>query len=173
VAVDLLGERRDLFPGEGARGVAGHLRHLVDRRVVGGARADHLAPDVAEPRLVLPGPDRLLHLGVAEALREDAVGDAEVLEMPLDAATQTVGDVRRERGRHRVGGGVADAGRVGGERLGGCDLGGGIGETLGVDLVVVDALAPVRQAAARGQRRVERGAGRVDDAADRVGHASI
>src|SRR5207245_1022474 len=61
---------------------------------------------------------------------------------------------------------------VGGQRLGGRRLGRGVGEPLGVHLVLVDRLATVGRPPPGGQRLVEHGAHGGDDEARLVAHAA-
>ena len=160
VPVDVLRERRDLLAGEGARGVARHLGEVaVDVAVVGAAGADHLLTDVTEARLVLRGAHGAAHLGRARAcVRARSSETPKSSRCASIAPAQLRRHLAREGCRHRVRGLVGRArlapGRgVGGEGLGRAHLGGGVRQPLGVDLMIVDRLAALRDAGGRSRAR--------------------
>ena len=108
----------------------------------------------------------------------ETINDAEVLAVRHHAPRETVGNLGRERRRHRIGGRVAGAGGVslagvGGQCLRRGDLRRRIGETLGVHLVLVDRAPAVEQSAARLEGGVERGTRGAEDRRGLVGHARI
>jgi hypothetical protein len=164
-----------LLAGEAAGGVARHLRHVtVDEAVVGAARADDLAPDVAEAGLVLRGAHRRGPPAIRASAREP-LRQLEVVAVALDQGEEARRGLGDEGLRHALRQVVGRSCcppllRVARDRRRRGAFRRRIREALGIHLVVVDGLARLRAAAPGLQRLVQDGAGSGENGVGRVRH---
>ena len=124
---------------------------------------------------MLPGPDGGAHVRRAERAVEQAGGQLEVVAMTLDQgeeATRRLGDEGFRHALRQVVGCARRAPlfRITGDRVRGGPFGGGVGQALGVHLVVVDRLSRLSAPPPGVQCFVENRAGSHEDGAGRIGH---